>query len=343
MKGNEENSVGKLSLDMLIGLSIFLFAFIFIAQFLPSVFADARSDISVFSEAYKVSVLLTEDPGRWINRANPSEKGFHWETEWYKDNISFRPGLAVVGKAGFINLNKLMEFKNVTITYCLSYDNDSWIRDVFGLTTPSNSYHVNISMLIPFSTSYRQYFSVNDSGVEIFAIGPPIPDRKVSRYERLVNLPKINDFYDRYSFTSPNPMNENITQTTLTFPIGGAIIYISNITQCTTTYWIKINVTLTNTTSGNTSTTEVFKLENDNCDPANVSAVTGYHSITRELNEGYCELYTNFTETYQESPDQTNVTLRIKNLNGFVELSRVGEIVGDRIVVKLVVTVWEGG
>jgi hypothetical protein len=90
MKGNRGNSEGRLSLDMLIGLFIFLFAFVFIAQFLPSVFADARSEISVFSEAYKVSVLLTEGPGRGINLANPSERGFHWENEWYKDNISFR-------------------------------------------------------------------------------------------------------------------------------------------------------------------------------------------------------------------------------------------------------------
>ncbi len=342
MRRKEENSEGRLSLDMLIGLSIFLFAFIFIAQFLPSVFADARSEISVFSEAYKVSVLLTEDPGRWINIANPSEKGFHWETEWYKDNISFRPGLAVVERAGFIDIRKLVEFKNATLKYGGSYKNDSWVRDVFGLVTPSNSYRVNISMLIPFSTSYRQYFSLNNSGAKILAIGPQIPNGKVSRYERVVSLPKISDFYSRYTFLSPDPMNENVLQRNLTFPIGGAIIYVNNITQCTTTYWVKVNVTLTNTTTGNTSTTEVFSLENNNCDPVNVSEITGYHTITRDLNEGYYELYTNFTQTYKEEPNQSNVTLRIKNLNGYTEFSRAGEIVGDRIVVQLVVTVWEG-
>ncbi|MEM1671455.1 MAG: hypothetical protein QXY92_03640 [Archaeoglobaceae archaeon] len=37
---------GKLALDLLIGLSIFLFTFIFIANFLPGVFADVRSEIN---------------------------------------------------------------------------------------------------------------------------------------------------------------------------------------------------------------------------------------------------------------------------------------------------------
>lgn len=54
---------GKLSLDLLIGLSIFLFTFIFVASFLPSVFADVRSEINLAHQAYRVSALLVEDPG----------------------------------------------------------------------------------------------------------------------------------------------------------------------------------------------------------------------------------------------------------------------------------------
>lgn len=54
---------GKLSLDLLIGLSIFLFTFIFVANFLPSVFADVRNEINLAHQAYRVSALLVEDPG----------------------------------------------------------------------------------------------------------------------------------------------------------------------------------------------------------------------------------------------------------------------------------------
>ncbi len=54
---------GKLSLDMLIGLSIFLFTFIFVAQFLPSIFADVRHEIALANQAYRIAALLVEDPG----------------------------------------------------------------------------------------------------------------------------------------------------------------------------------------------------------------------------------------------------------------------------------------
>lgn len=342
LRGEKGTNEGRLSLDMLIGLSIFLFAFIFIGQFLPSVFTDTRSEISVFAEAYKVSVLLTEDPGRWINEADLSEKGFHWEYEWYKDNISFRPGLAVVGRPGFINLVKLREFKNATLHFAGSYDNDQWVREVFGLNTPGGhmDYSVNISMLIPYSTAYRTYFSVNNTGDRIFAIGPPIPNKKVSRYERIVNLPKASGFYREYLFNTSTPNNINTITRNVTFPVGGAMLYVDNYVQCPPPQmWVRINVTLTNSTSGNTSSAEVFELENDNCDT--FSGMRGNHLITRELNDGYYELYLNFTQRYFESPDQTTVTLRFKNLNGTIQFSRVGEIVGDRIVAKLVVTVWE--
>ncbi|MEM4690539.1 MAG: hypothetical protein QXF37_07570, partial [Archaeoglobaceae archaeon] len=79
---------GKLALDLLIGLSIFLFTFIFIANFLPGVFADVRSEINLANQAYRVSSLLAEDPG--------------FNSSWAEDvnlmncnNVEFRPGLIV--------------------------------------------------------------------------------------------------------------------------------------------------------------------------------------------------------------------------------------------------------
>jgi len=78
---------GKLSLDLLMGLSIFLFTFIFVANFLPGVFADVRNEISLANQAYRISALLVEDPGynsTWFMDINP-------------DNCrgeEYRPGLA---------------------------------------------------------------------------------------------------------------------------------------------------------------------------------------------------------------------------------------------------------
>mgnify|MGYP001772566864 CR=1 FL=1 len=101
---------GKLSLDMLIGLSVFLFTFIFVTNFLPGVFADVRNEINLAHQAYRLSALLVEDPG--------------YPMSWYEDvNLSnckskeFRPGLIVMGKEGLnrkeynhLDLNKTKKF-----------------------------------------------------------------------------------------------------------------------------------------------------------------------------------------------------------------------------------------
>jgi hypothetical protein len=333
---------GRLSLDMLIGLSIFLFSFIFIGQFLPSVFADTRSEISVFSEAYKVSVLLVEDPGRWINLDSPDEKGFHWENEWYKNNISYRPGLARVGRPGFICLQKLVEFKNATFTNQMTYEDDSWVRDVFGLNTPDRTYHVNITLLKPQSTAYSPYYSKDKYGNVVLAIGPPIPNKKVSRYERVINLPAASDFLN---VTKTNPSNENYEVNT-TFPLGGALIVIRESINPSAACWVQIKVELENTTSNNILFETIYDLNLTTC---NDPSIFGIYPLTSQLNEAYEDLYEEFIDTYNEIPDTNEITLRIKNLNCSVGLSQVGEILGDfemdieaRIVAKLVVTVWEG-
>ncbi len=80
------DSNAKLSLDLLIGLSVFLFTFIYVANFLPGVFADVRYEISLGSQAYRVATLLVEDSGY------PSD----WENTVDVSNCKsqFRPGLA---------------------------------------------------------------------------------------------------------------------------------------------------------------------------------------------------------------------------------------------------------
>jgi hypothetical protein len=327
---------------MLIGLSIFLFAFIFIGQFLPSVFADTRSEISVFSEAYKVSVLLVEDPGRWINLNRPDEKGFHWENEWYKNNISFRPGLSRVARPGFISLQKLAEFKNATFVNQLTYSDDTWIRDVFGLDTPDKTYHINISMLIPQSTAYEQYYSVNVSGIPVLLIGPPIPNKKVSRYERIINLPATTEFINT---TRSNPSNENYEVSNVSFPLGGALMILRSAYNPSAACWVKIYVDLENTTSGNSSSRLIYDLNRTTCTD---TSIFGTYPLTNQLNSAYEDAYDDFYTTYGETPDANKIRMRIKNLNATVGLSNAGEILGDfasgleaRVVSKLVVTVWE--
>ncbi|MEM1957378.1 MAG: hypothetical protein QXX76_03820 [Archaeoglobaceae archaeon] len=101
---------GKLSLDLLIGLSIFLFTFIFVANFLPGVFADVRNEINLAHQAYRIAALLVEDPGY------PSE----WESIDVTNctNAEFRPGLIVLNidapsnkkEYNHLDFNKIQKF-----------------------------------------------------------------------------------------------------------------------------------------------------------------------------------------------------------------------------------------
>ncbi|MDI9645102.1 MAG: hypothetical protein QFX40_00225 [Archaeoglobales archaeon] len=105
---DESVNKGKLSLDLLVGLSIFLFTFIFVASFLPGVFADVRNEINLAHQAYRIAALLAEDPGY------PSD----WESEVNLTNcksVEFRPGLIVFnagsGKSyNNLNLTKVEKF-----------------------------------------------------------------------------------------------------------------------------------------------------------------------------------------------------------------------------------------
>ncbi len=104
---NDCKNDGKLSLDMLIGLSIFLFTFIFIAQFLPTVFADVRSEISLANQAYRVATLLVEDPGVWYNVTGGGEDWEKYSVYDLCNKIEFRPGLAKFNSTtAYNNLDK---------------------------------------------------------------------------------------------------------------------------------------------------------------------------------------------------------------------------------------------
>jgi len=90
---------GKLSLDLLMGLSIFLFTFIFVANFLPGVFADVRNEINLANQAYRISTLLVEDPGYNSSWYNITEDRCRTE--------EFRPGLAVYDLETGVKYNSL--------------------------------------------------------------------------------------------------------------------------------------------------------------------------------------------------------------------------------------------
>jgi len=72
---------GQLSIDFLVGISLFILALLFMAHFIPGMFVPFQSEtIDLNSVAYRTSVILVEDPGWWDN-------GTGYGEDWEKQNI----------------------------------------------------------------------------------------------------------------------------------------------------------------------------------------------------------------------------------------------------------------
>ena len=68
------NSDGNLSVDFLVGFSIFMIAFIWVATLVPNLFLGVSShQIDFDAVAYRTGVILAEDPG------NPSVPDDPWQ------------------------------------------------------------------------------------------------------------------------------------------------------------------------------------------------------------------------------------------------------------------------
>ncbi|MDK2795856.1 MAG: hypothetical protein PWQ58_1055, partial [Archaeoglobaceae archaeon] len=162
------NSDGKLSLDMLIGLSIFLVTFIFIAQLLPSVFADVRREITLAHEAYKVTVMLSEMRGMWSDGMN---SGVDWENRQIcNDAITFLPGLSE-GEPDFLSLEKVLKF-NEFANQC-----PEKFRKALGLDVSNVRFHVSIESFS--STSYKRIpvkYREGDNVRNLLDAGYPLPE-----------------------------------------------------------------------------------------------------------------------------------------------------------------------
>lgn len=173
---------GKLSLDLLIGLSIFLFTFIFIANFLPGVFADVRNEITLAHETYKVSVFLAETRGTWKNLT-------HNGTDWEKyhgicsdHNFIFLPSLSK-GEPDYLSFEKIRAFNN-SCNQCVDK-----CRKMFGLDVSNTRFHVSLESLYskPYDRTLVHYY-----GSPLLDAGDPLPQGgNVIRFERFVWLDPI--------------------------------------------------------------------------------------------------------------------------------------------------------
>ncbi|WP_456468124.1 DUF7287 family protein [Archaeoglobus sp.] len=178
------NGKGRLSLDMLIGLSIFLVTFIFIAQFLPSVFADVRSEIALSNQAYRLATLLVEDSGRFFNPSSGSQ-GIEWEKQDLC-NIKVRPGLIEYNQSKEEMMYNKLDINKLENLSFMMQNCPNKVYEAFGLIDNGRKlYNVNISLETLDSTSYSPQLCVINGNT--YSMGDPIPNTgTVIRLERVV-------------------------------------------------------------------------------------------------------------------------------------------------------------
>lgn len=175
MREFSRSQAGELSLDLLVGLSIFLMSFLVVSQLIAGMFGDVRSEISLSHEAYKVSVILSEMPGKW---SNGTKNGTDWEYNWFRTNTVFLLGLAV--KPCELSYAKIVEFRNATET---DYE---LVKKLLGLKTPDSNYEFHISLETLNSTPFKRELVLDSSGVPLLDVGMDIPEVQLARFERVV-------------------------------------------------------------------------------------------------------------------------------------------------------------
>jgi hypothetical protein len=130
------NSNGNLSVDFLVGFSIFMIAFIWVATLVPNLFLGVSShQIDFDAVAYRSGVILAEDPG------NPSVPDDPWEylPDSGKDKIE-RFGLAVSRETpNILSPQKIDRFFDSGF---FTYPDDYRTRVIFG----DYPYNFNISL-----------------------------------------------------------------------------------------------------------------------------------------------------------------------------------------------------
>ena len=137
MRTHREN--GVLSVDFLIGFSIFLLSLIMVLTMIPGIFAGLESaQIDYDAVAYRTSVILCEDPG-WPAGEDPWES---MDTD-HKDEIE-RLGLAISSTSpNILSIQKTTAFFNENGDLVLD-DDDYHTKVLFG----DIPYYYNISLKI---------------------------------------------------------------------------------------------------------------------------------------------------------------------------------------------------
>ena len=228
-KGDE----GKLSLDIIVGLTVFFLSFVFIIQYVPTIFASERDEIALYPLAYRVSAFLAEDPGYW---SNGSVNGTDWENYYSQQNVEVRPGL-MGSEPNVLDAGKVDALRNLYLSA-----GEEEVRKALGLETPDRKFGFNISLQLLSSNSSNPAYSMNGSQ-PLLLIGDPIPEWKdVAKYERIIafeNTSMVSDISSNIDTPSTT-----VNTFTVDAPVGSFVIVITdrNDNQSASDPWMNVDV-----------------------------------------------------------------------------------------------------
>lgn len=128
------DDAGNMSIDFLVGFTIFILAFIWVATLIPGIMIGLQSNTIDFDAvAYRTGVILVEDPG-W-----PASPGWESFDDLRKANIT-RFGLSISKDTpNILSQDKVNRFFCTTFVYPDEYQQ----RVIFG----DRPYHFNISLI----------------------------------------------------------------------------------------------------------------------------------------------------------------------------------------------------
>jgi hypothetical protein len=190
---------GALSIDFLVGFTIFILAFIWVATMIPNLFLGLSTHtIDYDAVAYRTGVILAEDPGA---TSAVVTDGSPWEAQnkvTGKDNVA-RFGLAISKDTpNILNADKVERFFCSTISSspatAFFYPDDYQKRVIFG----DYPYRFNISL------------KVTDTG-QVLSVGDAVPEHHSYGYIRRDVKIKGSSNATIFANATPQPSDWNTT------------------------------------------------------------------------------------------------------------------------------------
>jgi len=224
---------GQMSVDFLLGISIFLLTFGFILQFIPGLFISTSGDESLNSVAYRTAEILVADPGWWENNTH---NGTDWEI--HTGNIS-RIGFAtdITPNTKQTMTPNILDMKKIQRALKL---NQTMLRNKLGLYYKISNSQIDYGYNITIEQNGK-IMVINDSALS-FGETPPI-SQDVFRIKRQVLVETGNITIlraDKLRNNSNNSMQINISEN----PNEDVVIQITdfNITDQNATFnWALVN------------------------------------------------------------------------------------------------------